>query len=164
MVTDMKTSKNLTKLPFIDDLNAIAAQVSEIGVPSLQPDPWTLVIKRCPFYPANLQEPARNYIKNRVSEILTVRRNGNKHTDPFAVSKRLHSSALKHLPYQQFLASPYWMAFRAEKIKQSGGRCSSCENIDSLQVHHLRYNNRGYECFKPRDTIVLCAFCHSQRH
>lgn len=56
------------------------------------------------------------------------------------------------------------MAFRAEKIAQSGNCCLSCNSSKNLQVHHLRYYYRGYECFKPNETIVLCAFCHTDRH
>jgi hypothetical protein len=160
-------SKTVPGLPFLADLDAIAVDLSEIANPNLRPNSWLLILRRCPFYPVGLRTAAMNHVSKRVAALSTVKpkkTKGTKAPDPFRGSKRLHHASLSRLPYQQFLASEYWMAFRAEKIKESGNCCSSCGAADQLHVHHLRYSNRGFECFRPRDTVVLCACCHAQRH
>lgn len=74
-------------------------------------------------------------------------------------------SALKNMPYKEFLASKYWFVLRRYVLFKSDYKCKLCAKAGCLHVHHKHYKNRGREIFTWKDDlIVLCANCHSKHH
>lgn len=70
----------------------------------------------------------------------------------------------KKLPYETFLKSNYWSVVRSIVIKNYNAKCHVCEGEERLQVHHLRYDNRGNEHNNLQDLIPLCHDCHAMIH
>lgn len=67
--------------------------------------------------------------------------------------------------YQKFIRSPYWQTVRRHVIEQKGNKCSECETIEGLHVHHLTYQHHGQEhLYWQSDLIILCGDCHLNHH
>lgn len=67
------------------------------------------------------------------------------------------------MPYEQYLRTVHWRAFRAWILKERGRCCERCEErYGEIDVHHVTYDNLGRE--KPEDVIVLCRECHDKEH
>lgn len=69
------------------------------------------------------------------------------------------------LLYDIYLDSPHWKALAKLSREQAGYRCERCGKKPSdgvLHVHHLSYENLGYE--PPEDLMVLCEKCHKDIH
>jgi hypothetical protein len=64
--------------------------------------------------------------------------------------------------YGAYLRSPGWLNRRSAAIRNSGGRCESCDAAAPLEVHHLTYRRLGAEL--PEDLVALCRACHEERH
>lgn len=76
--------------------------------------------------------------------------------------------------YNRYIASPQWKKIRSKLIEETYStdcpdqieihgnyRCQKCEwffSKNSLEVHHLHYNNLGRE--RREDLIVVCHKCH----
>lgn len=72
-------------------------------------------------------------------------------------------SALRALPYAEYLKTDHWHFTRRLAIQRAGGRCCVCNDHDGrLEVHHNTYENRGEE--RPEDLVVLCDACHTLYH
>ena len=71
-------------------------------------------------------------------------------------------SALRCMPYQEYLRTPEWLARREQAVAFAEGRCQLCNQAGELHVHHRTYERRGAEL--PKDLIVLCAHCHALFH
>lgn len=70
---------------------------------------------------------------------------------------------LHHPPnYVHYLNSKHWQHKRKETLKYYGGKCTDCEGVANLQVHHLNYDRLGRE--RMADLQVLCADCHASKH
>jgi len=54
-----------------------------------------------------------------------------------------------------------WMD-RSKKLRKKRGKCEQCEKRRGLCVHHLTYENIGYE--KDEDLLVVCRSCHGEEH
>lgn len=67
-----------------------------------------------------------------------------------------------HIPYGEYLVSPWWKTKRGQKLKSVGNRCQRCNNQERLQVHHLHYRSLWRE--KNSDLEVLCRGCHQKEH
>ena len=49
--------------------------------------------------------------------------------------------------------------FAVNKLKmKDGGKCSSCDAVDNLEYHHIKYTNNK------EDIILLCKECHTKLH
>lgn len=66
--------------------------------------------------------------------------------------------------YHEFLQSDYWKYVRAQIIERDNNCCQECGTKYNLQVHHLTYENHGYEHEHPEDLITLCRGCHEEAH
>ncbi len=64
--------------------------------------------------------------------------------------------------YTDYLQSKWWFKRRKRALKLSNFQCQECKSKYNLQVHHLRYDNLGFELDK--DLQVLCASCHHNKH
>lgn len=71
-------------------------------------------------------------------------------------------SALKSIPYVEYLKTEHWQNLRKRSLKRAGYRCQTCNAKGILHVHHRTYVRRGEE--ELSDLIVLCANCHSTFH
>lgn len=74
------------------------------------------------------------------------------------------ASAIKGLPYRDFLTTPYWKAVAQHVKYKAGFRCQMCNAGGSLHVHHRFYGTHGYEHQNLKDLICLCAECHAKHH
>jgi hypothetical protein len=78
--------------------------------------------------------------------------------------------AEKKIDYERYLESEHWRTFR-DSVLVAHPRCERC-NLgpswsqyfygQSLNVHHLTYENLGHE--SPSDVEVLCIACHAKEH
>lgn len=66
--------------------------------------------------------------------------------------------------YEKFLKSEYWLGVRQEVLKRDEFKCQCCDAKESLQVHHLTYENYGKEHEHLEDLITLCDDCHKKQH
>lgn len=71
-------------------------------------------------------------------------------------------SALRAMPYAEYLKTEHWYFTRKLAIARARERCQVCNSPHRLEVHHRTYENRGEE--RPEDLIVLCDGCHSMFH
>lgn len=71
-------------------------------------------------------------------------------------------TALKTIPYNEYLETDHWKILRIKKLKESGFQCQLCKSKENLNVHHITYENRG--CEKDEDLMVLCNECHMEIH
>lgn len=71
-------------------------------------------------------------------------------------------SALRALPYAEYLKTDHWYFTRRLALERAGHRCQVCNAKSRLEVHHRTYENRGEE--PPEDLIVLCDPCHELFH
>jgi 5-methylcytosine-specific restriction endonuclease McrA len=77
--------------------------------------------------------------------------------------RRAQVSALKAMPYSEYLKTEHWQETRRAALKRAKYRCQVCNTNDrSLHVHHRTYERRGEEIAS--DLIVLCESCHGTFH
>src|SRR3990167_6835851 len=71
--------------------------------------------------------------------------------------------AIRHsMPYSRYLSTLHWLRTRNHAKNRAKHKCALCASVDSLEVHHNTYDNRGYE--NESDGIVLCGNCHGKFH
>ena len=73
--------------------------------------------------------------------------------------------ALRAMPYDVYLKTPYWLDLRRRMIHKAGNQCQVCKKSGVgavLNVHHRSYDRLGEEL--PSDLMVLCRECHSTHH
>lgn len=80
----------------------------------------------------------------------------------FATEAR--ADALSALPYKEFLQSDYWKDVRATVLKRDSDKCSICNHIGGIDVHHRTYANHGSEHLHLEDLVSLCHNCHQLFH
>lgn len=64
--------------------------------------------------------------------------------------------------YYEYLRSRHWSETRDRILAERGRECEVCFSTDRIHVHHLHYENIGYE--QDADLQVLCATCHADAH
>ena len=73
------------------------------------------------------------------------------------------ASALRRLPYPEYLRTGHWEIMRRRALLRAGGHCQRCwGERRRLDVHHLTYERLGRE--RESDLVVLCATCHAAAH
>jgi len=93
----------------------------------------------------------------------------NQYVNLFNETTEEESERLKKLPYPDFLKTDYWHIVANHVKQRDGFRCTKCGKLpkfrDFLNVHHLTYENRGYEYRTHKtDLITLCRLCHQTLH
>lgn len=68
----------------------------------------------------------------------------------------------KPLDYYRWINSNAYRKKRNEKLKEVGYKCELCGSAKNLQVHHITYDNLGYEPLD--DLLVVCRKCHEELH
>lgn len=69
--------------------------------------------------------------------------------------------------YARYLRSPRWRLLRWLRRRIDGGRCThpGCTARTRLEVHHVRYDNRGRGFWAElRDLRTLCSAHHGAAH
>ena len=69
-----------------------------------------------------------------------------------------------HMPYEEFLKTPYWKAVSQYVKNRDFNRCTKCGNQRRLQVHHKTYAHHGDELHHLLDLTCLCRDCHTKEH
>jgi hypothetical protein len=82
----------------------------------------------------------------------------------FVVDQTLEQAitALRRLPYGEYLKTAHWQRVRGLALEQAGHSCDLCGHTDRLEVHHRTYERLGFE--RQSDLIVLCHDCHRDFH
>jgi hypothetical protein len=70
--------------------------------------------------------------------------------------------ALRSLPYEDYLQTPWWRARRNRALALAGYRCQRCPAKRNLEVHHRTYERIGAEL--DDDLEVVCRGCHEGEH
>lgn len=73
-------------------------------------------------------------------------------------------SIILHMPYADFLETPYWKAIAKYVKDRDGNRCVKCGSDRRLHVHHLNYQHHGDELHHLEDLICVCRNCHKEIH
>ena len=73
-------------------------------------------------------------------------------------------SIILHMPYTDFLGTPYWKSIAKYVKDRDGNRCVKCGTDRRLHVHHLNYQNHGDELHHLDDLICVCRKCHKEIH
>ena len=73
-------------------------------------------------------------------------------------------AVILHMPYEDFLKTPYWKAISGYIKERDLHRCEKCGAQKRLQVHHLTYQHHGDELHNMRDLVTLCRKCHNETH
>ena len=73
-------------------------------------------------------------------------------------------SAIKAMPYVEFVATRYWQAVAMTVKEKAGMRCQVCNSPSFLEAHHRTYENHGAEHLFLEDLTCLCRVCHSKFH
>jgi len=69
---------------------------------------------------------------------------------------------LADMNYKKYLNSEYWSLVRKSMHEITGNKCEICGGSESLNIHHLSYENRGKETLD--DLVCLCQRCHEVMH
>lgn len=73
-------------------------------------------------------------------------------------------SIILHMPYNDFLKTPYWKSISQFVKNRDFCRCVKCGNQKRLHVHHKTYEHHGDELHHLDDLITLCNKCHTVEH
>lgn len=66
------------------------------------------------------------------------------------------------IDYYQYMRSKTWRGKANERLKRDGYQCVLCRSAKNLSVHHITYENIGFE--KMDDLISVCKACHEKLH
>jgi hypothetical protein len=64
--------------------------------------------------------------------------------------------------YDKYLLSGDWSHKRELVLQRAKGICEGCGCSTATQVHHLTYNNVGYEFLF--ELVAICGSCHARLH
>ncbi len=71
-------------------------------------------------------------------------------------------TALRFMPYSEYLKTPEWTIARRKALHNAKNKCQLCSRKEHLEVHHNSYERLG--CEADADMIVLCDRCHGRHH
>lgn len=67
--------------------------------------------------------------------------------------------------YDNYINSDAWQKTRQYALDKHGRKCTICGSTTNLEVHHLNYDNLGYEAMNDyADLCILCHNCHLKLH
>ncbi len=75
---------------------------------------------------------------------------------------KVKQGKFKYKSYKDYLLSNIWKKKRKKVLERDGYCCKECGQKSNLQVHHKTYKRVYKEPLK--DLIVLCSFCHKDKH
>jgi hypothetical protein len=72
---------------------------------------------------------------------------------------------IQKLQYKIFLKTAYWRVVSHHVMHENKYTCKSCGVQSNLVIHHLTYDNHGYEhLYWEKDLICICDVCHKKIH
>lgn len=101
----------------------------------------------CPIHMQNDPDATRSALAQTVEDVETL---------------YLGDPAARRPNYWAYLKSSEWKRKRRHMLDRADGCCQSCGKSRRLEVHHLSYQNLGYE--SPEELAVLCSECHKALH
>ena len=78
--------------------------------------------------------------------------------------RQLAKSAIKCMPYEDFLETTYWKTVRDYVVHKHDGQCYSCVSAKAVNVHHRTYAHHGEEHRYLTDLMPVCRTCHQILH
>lgn len=63
---------------------------------------------------------------------------------------------------KSYFASKAWKILRQKVLRRDNHKCQSCGRKDSLEVHHITYENFTNESLD--ELVTLCRYCHQDHH
>ena len=75
-------------------------------------------------------------------------------------SWRAYRARRRRAAYVAYLRSPEWQVVRLQVLKRDRYQCTRCGDTQSLEVHHLHYENFKHE--RLSDLVTVCHTCHKQ--
>lgn len=66
------------------------------------------------------------------------------------------------IDYNLYINSDEWRLKRNYILNKRGYKCERCFSKKNLQIHHITYENLGFEL--DNDLIILCKNCHQYVH
>ena len=78
-------------------------------------------------------------------------------------TKRATILKSKGIAYQEYLKSNEWKKARERIFKLRGKFCRVCGNVNNLNVHHNKYNEKNLNG-SINALVVLCGICHEEVH
>lgn len=66
--------------------------------------------------------------------------------------------------HKKFVQSSYWKEVRLAVLIRDGKKCTVCQSIEELEVHHLSYKHLGSEHLFLGDLVTICRTCHRESH
>lgn len=66
------------------------------------------------------------------------------------------------IDYHKYLRTKRWREKANARLKMDGYQCVLCKSAKNLAVHHITYENIGYE--QMDDLISVCKGCHEKLH
>lgn len=101
--------------------------------------------------------------QEEVEEILSIKPQVHvKRITPVYGKTLAEITALKEMPYPDYLLTPHWQKIKSIALRHAEYRCMVCNSALPLHVHHRTYERRGEE--RPSDVIALCEQCHGKFH
>lgn len=74
------------------------------------------------------------------------------------------ATAIRRMPYREFLHTRYWNLVALQVKHDAGCRCEKCGGRSGLVVHHPDYHWLGYDMYHADSLQCLCRNCHEQVH
>ncbi len=66
--------------------------------------------------------------------------------------------------YKEYLQTPQWKRIAQKVRKRDRFKCVECDSSESLNIHHLNYDNIFNEENHLKDLICVCNKCHKKIH
>ncbi len=74
------------------------------------------------------------------------------------------ATAIRRMPYADFLHTRYWNLVALQVKHDAGCRCEKCGQRNGLVVHHPNYRWLGYDMYHIDSLQCLCRGCHERLH
>lgn len=74
------------------------------------------------------------------------------------------ATAIRRMPYDDYLHSRYWNLVALQVKHNAGCRCEKCGGRRGLVVHHPDYRWLGYDMYHIDSLQCLCRDCHERLH
>lgn len=74
------------------------------------------------------------------------------------------ATAIRRMPYVDYLRSRYWNLVALQVKHDAGCRCRKCGRGGELVVHHPDYRWLGYDMYHTSSLQCLCKSCHERIH
>lgn len=89
----------------------------------------------------------------------------NRYYGPKAIKKPKAPTKKNKAYWEAQYLLPQWLKRRAEILALDEYKCTKCQSVNTLQVHHLcYYYTKDVWDYSDDDLVTLCQLCHEQAH